>query len=126
MASDRKTTRSFPVTSPTYEVRQFRKSRQTMVETLAPGTLVRFSSKRVNGARGGDANSLYAICFTIERLDGKTWVPCSKTLGQGELAKRICIVTEGDADDVTLFDQFDSWDKPLLVLVPADAEHEGL
>ena len=60
---EQKITRGFPVTSPVYDVRQVRKSRQTMVETLSPKTLVRFSSANMNGERGGDANSLYATLF---------------------------------------------------------------
>lgn len=115
-----KTTRGFPVTSPTYEVKQFRKSRQATVERLTPGTIVRFSSPRVDGGRGGDAHALYATQFVIERLEGNEWVTCSKPLGQGELSKRICIVTQGDPDDPTILDRFDSWDKPLMVLSRID------
>lgn len=113
-----KTMHAFPVTSPVYELRQFRKSGQKMVERLTPGTLIRFSSGRIWGLRGGDNRSLYSTQFVIEKLVDGEWVPCSKSLGQGDLAKRICIVLEGDADDPTLFDQFASWEKPLLVLVP--------
>ena len=109
---------AFPVTSPVYELRQFRKSSQKTVAPLAPGTLVRFSSDRIDGLRGGDNKSLYSTYFVIEKLVDGAWVPCSKRLGQGDLAKRICIVLEGDADDPTLFDQFPSWEKPLLVLIP--------
>ena len=110
--------RSFPVTSPIFEVRQFRKSSQKMVDTLEAGTLVRFSAQGVNGARGGDAHALYAIPFVIERLEGGDWVKCSRTLGQGDLAKRILIVPDEDGDDPTIFAAFDSYDKPLMVLVP--------
>lgn len=113
-----KTMNAFPVTSPVYEIRQFRKSSQKTVEQLTPGTLVRFSSDRVDGLRGGDNKSLYSTYFVIKKLVDETWVPCSKPLGQGDLAKRICIVLKGDADDSTLFDQFAPWEKPLLVLVP--------
>lgn len=116
-----KTTHAFPVASPVYELRQFRKSSQKAIEPLAAGTLVRFSSNHVNSLRGGDNRSLYSTYFVIEKLIDDTWVPCSKPIGQGDLAKRICIVCEGDADDPTLFDQFPSWEKPLLVLV----EHEA-
>lgn len=114
--------RSFPVTSPVFEVRQFRKSSQKMVDTLEPKTLVRFSAQGVDGARGGDARALYATQFVIERLDGDSWVECSRTLGQGDLAKRIIIVPDEDGDDPTIFDQFPSWERPLMVLVPTQTE----
>jgi hypothetical protein len=110
------------VTSPVYELRQFRKSSQKTIEPLATGTLVRFSSNRINNLRGGDNRSLYSTYFVIEKLAAEAWVPCSKPIGQGDLAKRICIVLEGDADNPTLFDQFPSWEKPLLVLVPHEPQ----
>lgn len=110
------TTQTFPVTSPTYEVCQMRRTKQKSVENLGRGDLVRFVSGRMSMRRGGDNNGLYATDFVIERKEGDDWVPRSVSLSQGNLAKRIRIVTSGDPYDESLFDRWDSWDRPLIIL----------
>lgn len=114
-----RTTNTFPVVSPTYKVCQMRRTSQKSVERLDDGDLVRFRSGHVNMCRGGDNRSLGTTDFVIERLEGDQWVPRSTLLSQGNLAKRICIVTAGDPHDPAIFDKWASWERPLIILQEA-------
>lgn len=111
-----KSTNTFPVTSPAYEVCQMRRTNQKSVERLDAGDIVRFASGHLNVTRSGDNNSLGTTDFVIERLEGGQWVPRSMLLSQGNLAKRICIVTVGDPYDKKVFERWPSWERPLVIL----------
>jgi hypothetical protein len=116
-----RTTNTFPVMSPTYEVCQMRRTSQRSVERLEPGDLVRFVSGRVNMTRGGDNRGLYTTDFVIERLEGGQWVPRSVPLSQGNLGKRIRIVTAGDPYEKGIFERWESWERPLVILRETDS-----
>jgi len=117
-----RSTNTFPVTSPAYEVCQMRRTSQKSVERLEAGDIVRFASARLNVSRGGDNRSLYTTDFVIERLEGGQWVPRSVSLSQGNLAKRIRIVTVGDPYDKGVFERWESWERPLVILRETDAQ----
>lgn len=118
MATMHRTTTSFPVFSPAYEVCQMRRTKQKSVEQLEPGDIVRFATPHVQTGRGS-GRGLYSTDFVIERREEGNWVPRSVPMGQGVIARRILIVLSGDPYDEGLFESGFRVDKPLVVLRPA-------
>lgn len=110
-------TKTFPLVSPTYEVCQMRRTKQKSIDPLDNGDLVRFVTGRISTTRSH--NGLYATDFVVERLSNGNWVECSIPLSQGNLSRRIFIVTSGDPYDEGIFDaKCFELDKPLLILRP--------
>lgn len=120
MPAKHRTTTSFPVFSPAYEVCQMRRTKQKSVERLVPGDVVRFATPNVQTGRGS-GRGLYSTDFVIERHEGGKWIPRSVPMGQGVLARRILIVLAGDPYDAELFESDFRVDKPLLILRPVPA-----